>query len=275
MIEEGKRIDIEHLTHLPDIRRVAFSAPLTWLAKGWSDYRRALLPCFIYGAILATISAALAGGLYVTGAFTWFLVLTGGFLIIAPILAMGAYQAARILETGNQPSLPDMLFVRSAFRRDLIILGVALFVLYGIWIEAAYLTYGLSTNRIHRSVGDFLSFLFTTPSGHNMALWGSLVGGVIAFLAYALVVVTAPMLLNQKSDIFIAAVTSVRCVTNNFPAMLFWACLIVALTALGIATAFLGLILIFPWIGLSSWHAYRSLVVGSGVRSGVKPAPST
>lgn len=217
----------------------------------------------------------LAVGLYVTGALTWFLVLTGGFLIIAPMLAMGAYQAARMLEAGQQPKLADMLFVRAAFRRDLIILGVALFILYGIWIEAAYLTYGLSTNQIHHSVEAFLTFLFTTPQGHSMALWGSLVGGIIAFLAYTLAVVTAPMLLNQKSDIFIAAVTSARCVIANFPAMLLWAFLIAVLTLIGIATAFIGLILIFPWIGLSSWHAYRSLVVGSGVRSGVKPAPAS
>ena len=32
------------------------------------------------------------------------------------------------------------------------------------------------------------------------------------------------------------------------------------MTMIGFATGFVGLIIVFPWIGLSSWHAYRSLV---------------
>ena len=39
--------------------------------------------------------------------------------------------------------------------------------------------------------------------------------------------------------------------------------LIVLLTAIGIATAFFGLILVYPLIGLASWRAYRELVPGS------------
>jgi len=42
--------------------------------------------------------------------------------------------------------------------------------------------------------------------------------------------------------------------------MMLWALLIVIMTMIGIATGFLGLVIVFPWIGLSSWHAYRSLV---------------
>jgi len=238
-------------------------APLLWLARGMDDFRKIPGPCLIYGAALAAISAAIAVTLLLTNALTWILVLAGGFLIVAPMLAMGAYQAARMLQAGQTPTTKDMLLVSSAVRKDLIILGISLFLLYGIWVEAAHLTYGLSTSTLHKSVGDFLTFMFTDPAGIRMALIGSVVGGFIAFLAYALVVISAPMLLNEDRDAFIATITSVRTVTRNFLPMLLWAFLIAILTMVGIATAFVGLIVIFPWIGLSSWHAYRDLVPSS------------
>jgi len=93
-----------------------------------------------------------------------------------------------------------------------------------------------------------------------MAMIGTIVGGAIAFIAYSLIVISAPMLLDRKTDVFIATITSVRAVTTNFLTMLIWAFLIATLTAIGIATAFFGLIFIFPIIGLASWHAYRELV---------------
>lgn len=253
---------MKETTHLPSVSHVTMGAPLEWLAKGWLDFRKVPALCMTHGAGLSLISAGLAAWLYITGAFIWFLVLAGGFLLIAPILAMGAYETARTLDAGRTPRLRDVLLVKSALRGDVVFLGVALFILFGFWIEAAHLVYGLSTSTIHRSIASFLGFVFTTPDGIQMALIGSLVGGAIAFLAYSLVVVSAPMLLDEKTDIFIATITSVRTVVQNFLPMLFWALIILALTAVGIATAFVGLIVVFPWIGLASWHAYRDLVPG-------------
>jgi uncharacterized membrane protein len=42
--------------------------------------------------------------------------------------------------------------------------------------------------------------------------------------------------------------------------MLVWAFLIVSLLVATIPTGFLLLSIIFPWLGLASWHAYRDLV---------------
>jgi uncharacterized membrane protein len=42
--------------------------------------------------------------------------------------------------------------------------------------------------------------------------------------------------------------------------MLLLLVLITGLTAIGIVTAFLGLIIVFPVIVLASWHAYAALV---------------
>jgi uncharacterized membrane protein len=53
--------------------------------------------------------------------------------------------------------------------------------------------------------------------------------------------------------------TSYRAVMANPGAMAVWALTIVALTVLGIATAFIGLAILFPILGYATWHCYRSL----------------
>ena len=76
-------------------------------------------------------------------------------------------------------------------------------------------------------------------------------------------VVSIPMLLRRDTDFFVATVTSVRAVTRNPGPMALWALIIAGLIAISIATAFVGLIITFPVLGLASWHADRDLVVSA------------
>lgn len=248
------------LARLPDIETVSMAAPLGWLAAGWRDFRAAPLICGAYGAILAGISAGLFYFLYRTGSVSWFFVLLGGFLIIGPMLGMGLYEAARLRAAGQKPTFLGMIWVRTAMRRDQLLLGLLMVFLYFLWTRIAQVIYALSTPRIFREPEDFLTFALTDPNGQSMVLAGFITGGIVAFCNYSLAVIAAPMLLDRRYDVFMALATSVRSVNRNFFPMLLWAVIITALTALGVMTAFLGLIIIFPVIGLASWHAYTGLV---------------
>lgn len=245
---------------LPDIHTVSLAAPLGWLAAGWRDFRAAPLICLAYGAILAGISAGIFSVLYRTGSVSWFFVLLGGFLIIGPMLGMGLYEAARLRAAGQKPTFSGMIWVRSAMRRDQLLLGLLMVFLYFLWTRIAQVIYALATPRIFREPEDFLAFVLSDPNGHVMVLAGLITGGVVAFCNYSLAVIAAPMLLDRRYDVFMALATSVRSVNRNFFPMVFWAMIITALTALGIFTAFLGLIIVFPLVGLASWHAYTGLV---------------
>ena len=248
---------------LPEVATISINAPFRWLAGAWQDYLRAPLPFIIYGIVLACITPMISWALVFSGAFAWVFVLAGGFFLIAPILAMGLYEGGRMLEDDQTPGLTDIVLVRSAIRLDIAYLGLALFLIYLFWTRLAQIVYALSTPIMHKEPTAFLSFMLTTTEGLSMAATGSIIGGVVAFFAFALVVVSAPMMLGAKTDVFIATITSVRSVTKNPLPMLIWALLIALLTAIGIATAFFGLILVFPLIGLASWRAYRELVPGS------------
>lgn len=245
---------------LPSVNTISFAAPFQWLAGAWLDMGKALWPCLAYGLALSLFSVWLVGSLIASNAAFWVLALTCGFVFVAPILAMGLYEAGRRVELGQRPTLAQMLFVKGAVRQDVAYLGLALVMIYLLWGRIAQIVYGLSTYRLHHTVQEFIDFAFNTGEGHAMLISGSIVGGIIAFFTYALVVVAAPMLLDQNANVFSAVFTSLRATARNFAPMMLWALIIVALVLAAAATNFLGFVVIFPWLGLASWRAYRALV---------------
>jgi uncharacterized membrane protein len=68
------------------------------------------------------------------------------------------------------------------------------------------------------------------------------------------------MLLDRDVDAATAVITSLRAVRKNLGSMILWAAVLTVLAAIGIATWMIGLVVIFPWLGHASWHAYRELV---------------
>lgn len=249
---------------LPSIRTVGLDAPFLWLAEGWRDLVRAPVPLLLYGLGLAVVSFGLCYGVYATNGAFWAMVLTAGFVMIAPILAMGPYEAGRMFDLGECPGLAQILFVRAAFRQDVAYLSLLLVMIYFLWGRMAQIVYGLSTYQIHRDVESLVAFAIGTGDGRMMLLTGTLIGGALAFVTFSLVVVSAPMLLNPQASVFAAVATSVRAVNANFFPLLLWAVIIIVLLLLSAATGFLALTVIFPWLGLASWRACRDLVEDSG-----------
>jgi uncharacterized membrane protein len=244
----------------PAVNMIDVAAPFRWLAGGWSDMRKALWPCLAYGLVLAALSIAGSAAFVASNAAFWVLALSCGFVFIAPILAMGLYEAGRLIEQGQTPTLARMVFVRQAVRQDVVYLGLALLMIYLMWGRIAQIVYGLSTYSFHRTVEGFVAFALGTAEGHAMLVSGTAVGGAIAFFTYCLVVIAAPMLLDSKTTVWAASAASFAAVAKNPGPMLLWAALIVGLLLVSAATAFLGLIVIFPWLGLATWRAYRDLV---------------
>ena len=253
---------------LPGIAKVDMGAPFRWLAEGWSYLWKAPGPCLMYGLLVALLSFAIAYALVESDAEFWALALTCGFVFVAPMIAMGLYEAGRQIELGKKPTLGEMLYVRDAVRLDLAYFGLFLLMIYLLWGRIAQIVYGLSTYQLHRTVESFVDFALNTPAGNNMLLTGTVIGGIMAFFTYCGVVVAAPMLLDRHTGVFAAIVTSIRAVGENFWPMVLWAFILAVLTLATAATGFLALAIVFPWLGLASWCAYRELVPGPLPNSG-------
>ena len=89
------------------------------------------------------------------------------------------------------------------------------------------------------------------------------VGGVFAGLVYSFSVVSIPMILDRDTDAISAALTSAQVVFGNLPVMLLWGAIITVLVGVALLPWGLGLLLIGPWLGHASWHAYRAAVADS------------
>ena len=79
----------------PAINRVAMDAPWRWLAAGWRDMWTRPGLSLGYGLVAVGVSAGLAAALWYAGLFSLILVLAAGFLIVAPLLAVGLYEMSR------------------------------------------------------------------------------------------------------------------------------------------------------------------------------------
>jgi len=92
---------------------------------------------------------------------------------------------------------------------------------------------------------------------------GSVIGSIFAGLTFLFSAFSLPMICERDTDAVTAIVTSVNAVLRNKRAMVVWVMLIVGLTALGFATALLGLGLVIPLLGHATWHGYQETIDAS------------
>ncbi len=256
------------------IRRVPFDAPWAWLAAGWNDLWRVPHISLAYGAAFAIIAGGLLLALTLARWQSLVPALAGGFLLIGPLLAVGLYETSRRLETGEPIELSHVALAGLRAKGQLGFFGVGLMVIFLVWLELAFVLLVLFLGGAGLPPpSEFLAHLLFTPAGLGLLIVGSLVGGVLAATVYAVSVVAVPLLLVHRIDAISAAAASLAAVRRNPKPMLLWAGLIGGFMALGCATLFLGLVLLFPLIGHATWHAFRATVAVEVPPAGSHPAP--
>ena len=91
--------------------------------------------------------------------------------------------------------------------------------------------------------------------------FGSMIGAVFAAVTFSASAFSLPMIMHRDVDSITAIVTSVNAVLRNKRAMIVWLSLVVVLLLLGVATVFVGLIVIIPVIGYAAWHGYLETII--------------
>jgi uncharacterized membrane protein len=236
--------------------------PWRWLSQGWRDLWRHPALSLGYGAAFVAIGLLVTWGLWFAGIESIAPALAAGFTLLGPVLAVGLYEMSRRYEAGEPVSLRDVAAPRLPSPPQFAFLAFVLMFLFLLWLRLATLNYALFTHGSYVPMRDFLEFALKTEAGLTMLVVGTLVGGALAAIAYAISVISVPLLLRHDVDVLTAIWISAQTVLNHPGPMLLWAWLIAALTAIGLATMFLGLIVVFPLIGHATWHAYRTIVAG-------------
>ncbi|GAB4235895.1 MAG: DUF2189 domain-containing protein [Methyloligellaceae bacterium] len=246
--------------NVPQVNRVSIDAPWKWLAQGYRDMLRAPSVSLAYGAIFTAISLLVLLVLAYSGAVSLVLPLAGGYLLIAPLIAVGLYETSRRLSEGEKVTFSDAISFSVRSPGQLAFMGVFLLIIYFIWLDLAFLLFmlfhGPSAFRLENLTLDLL----LTTGGVVMLVIGTIAGGMLALLVFSISAISIPMLMRRKVDAVTAALTSMRAVVLNPYPMLLWAVLIAGMMAFAFATLFIGMVVIFPLIGHATWHAYRELV---------------
>ena len=240
---------------------LTLAAPLRWLRLGARDLARAPWPGLSHGLSLALFGALVFSLLHarfwaLAGAFS-------GFMLVAPVLATGLYAVSRALEQGPPPTTSQGMRIaigawwpRGAQAARLMRFGALLALAGTGWVltSAAFVT-GFAPAPVN-SPADFLHHVVLAETGWVFEAW-VLLGGLLAAPVFASSVVAIPILLDRDLRVRDAVYASWRVVLANPLPMALWAFIVMALTAIGMATLLIGLVPLLPLLAHASWHAYR------------------
>ena len=217
----------------------------------------------LYGLFFAAIYVAGGLGAYYAlvtkGATAWLIPLAAGFPLIAPFTAVGLYEVSRRREAGLPQSWGGVLgALRGRGDDQLLLMGGFIFVGFTFWIILAHGIFAIFAAQLGAG-GESLAML-KTPTGLAMLAVGSAVGALVAFVFYAVTVMSLPMLVDKDVDFLTAIITSLRAVQANRAVLLAWAMLIAVILFAAMIPVFLGLLVALPVLGHATWHLYRRTV---------------
>ena len=241
---------------IPEIGRLTVHELWTSLKAGAADFRRAP----VFGLFFAAFYVLMGFVLTILGAgtFVWTLALALGFPLVAPFAAVGLYDVSRRLEAGTALNWPEILGVVLRERqRQLPWMGALLLFLFLFWSFFAHMLFALFMGPSALTNISLGFEALQTPRGLTMLAVQGVVGAGVAFLTFALTVVSLPLLLDKELDFVTAMRVSLRAVRQNLFVMGLWALVIAGGLFLGMIPFFLGLFIVLPVLGHATWHIYR------------------
>jgi uncharacterized membrane protein len=249
-------------TGTPPIQFISASVDLPqWLAKGWKDLLNSP-QALVHGLVVSAVGLLILA--YSWGQPVLSMVFISGFLLVGPVLAVGVNEMARRLEKGDSKPVGLGLGALSDLGGALWIYAAVLIILFALWATVVWRWIALMTLGdlgVPGTMGEVLRVMLESPKGVASLVGVIAAGAVFAIAVFALSVVTLPAMLDRQRGFVDAVAVSFKAFRDNPGPLLVWGLIITALFAISVATAFIALIVIFPWLGFAMWHGYRTLVV--------------
>lgn len=244
------------------VRRVAPGELREVLRRGADDFAACrtdvVFLCVIYPLIgLIVAKLALSANL-----LHLLFPIASGFALVGPFAGVGLYELSRRREQNIHSDFGDAFtVVRSPAFGKILVFGLLLVAIFLAWIGTALGIYELTLGpNPPASLGAFAREVFTTGPGWTLIVLGCGAGFLFALLVLAIGTVSFPLLIDRDVSLGTAIATSVRAMAANPDTMAAWGLVVAAGLVLGSIPLLLGLILVMPVLGHSTWHLYRRMV---------------
>jgi uncharacterized membrane protein len=215
-----------------------------------------------FGAIYAIGGLLIVQSLFVWDMSWMIYPVAIGFPLIGPFAAAGLYEVSRRLQAGEPLAWNEILSViRFQSRREFSWMAFVMLFIFWIWMYQVRLLVALFLGRMSFSSMDkFVEIITTTPEGIWFLIIGHLVGAALALLLFSVTVVSIPMLMDRNVDFVTAMITSVKTVIASPVVMLGWGVIVTLAVIAAMIPAFLGLLVVLPILGHTTWHIYKKAV---------------
>jgi len=111
------------------------------------------------------------------------------------------------------------------------------------------------------SIVDLLGDVVSTERGWMLISVGCFIGFFFAAVTLAISVVSFPLLLDRDIDAAMAVASSIEAVRENPVTMALWGLIVAAALLIGSLPFFIGLAIVMPILGHSTWHLYRKVII--------------
>ena len=234
---------------------VRLTDPLRWLRSGWGDLRAAPGIALFYGVCFWLMAVTLQAVFRNKPEYT--ISFISGCFLVGPFLALGLYEASRRREQGLPQSLGASLTCWEGHLGSMGMLVLVLLLLELLWGRASLVVFAVFFNTGMPTTAGVMQAVFNPENWQFIGVY-LLVGWVFAALVFSTCVVAIPMILDRDTDAITAGLASMQVVAMRTAPMMVWGALIVALVLGAMLLPWAaGLLVIGPWLGHASWHAYR------------------
>ena len=244
-------INHDELPFAAPCKKLSPWAPFGWVRAGIRDLLQAPQQSLAYGLSVAIMIAIVCLLAWTRGSQWFMFAMLGGFVFLAPLTCIGLYAISAQLERGQPPLMTRS--IRAAFKRHFgneMIFALVLLMIFLVWARAAVMV-----SVFFPTEGDI-----TTMQLVSFFTFGTTIGAVFAAITFSASAFSLPMIMHRDVDSITSIVTSVNAVLRNKRAMLVWLTIIVVSLLVGVATLFVGLVVIVPVIGYAAWHGYLETI---------------
>lgn len=256
------------------IRRIGVSDVFDALRRGFEDFwdkpSHYVFLCLIYPVVGVFLITWTSGG----NALQLVYPLMTGFALLGPFAAIGLYEISRRREQNLDTSWWHALEVRQSPAMPAIaVLGIMLMALFIAWLFTAQALFSwLYGDSAPATFFGFAGDVLTTQRGWTLIILGNVIGFAFALVALSTTVVAFPLLLDRDIGAYAAVETSARAIMANPIPMLLWGLIVAAGLVIGTLPLLVGLAVVLPVLGHSTWHLYRKVIEAAPVPAPVNTA---